>query len=663
MMVGREKRTKMIIAHMVPFKGGGVDWLVGQLLRDLRKMGAHGKVILKSDQENAILDVLNDVCKQRWKENDSTVNRGVESKRWISIQWYRRESGTRSWRSPHAQVRPWDQTQNGTADWHPCNAWMVESEEDIINKFKVGQDGEQPMKDWNVQRCDPWIRERHSPPYPGKNLKGYWCWKNGCKTCGLGKDLAPTSTWLVLREVKWWGRGMSDRRRLKILGNGRRSTRSKGQQWDPNAILTYERVVPRQISQDQRTDATWRKVRFYVKVVYDYKKRICQRQEDGRKVAGECKTMKEGDLSRTNLAHSTECKASVAEILADDVGFQTKMRKTTERKEGERRPSEPIPIVHVGGSSSSGSAHVEPPAHSNSKEKDAVMDSADVEIPLADGARVTINTSSPLSKSETGTKRSRENDEEYEDNVATKLAATSRELAEGCAWTLTEKRSRMFEPVGEPTPWLLPNVVNRPNWALERKQAKINTRPPSSPHRGVDKDATDKLNCVHYRTEREVQHVYGHSAHWSVRRVFRVENLPESISGLIVVFRLSLCFVIVSRLNFATIFVWLKKKLCHPKYHLADHDFVLWWRINEIAPWMTVKSSVVQNCSWKISTILKSFLLSSSCHASVPLFPIPQMTKHKNDPGEDLLISRIQSLRLLLQEWPWPKGTIFFGTG
>ena len=24
---------------------------------------------------------------------------------------------------------------------HPCNAWMVESVEDIINKFKVGQDG------------------------------------------------------------------------------------------------------------------------------------------------------------------------------------------------------------------------------------------------------------------------------------------------------------------------------------------------------------------------------------------------------------------------------------------------------------------------------------------------------------------------------------------
>ena len=51
-----------------------MDWFVGQLLRDLRKMGAHGgKVILQSDQENAILDVLNDVCKQRGQENESAV--------------------------------------------------------------------------------------------------------------------------------------------------------------------------------------------------------------------------------------------------------------------------------------------------------------------------------------------------------------------------------------------------------------------------------------------------------------------------------------------------------------------------------------------------------------------------------------------------------------
>ena len=44
--------------------------------------------------------------------------------------------------------------------------------------------------------------------------------------------------------------------------------------------------------------------------------------------------MKEGDQSRTNSAHSAECRARVAEILSDDVEFRTKMKRAEERKEG-----------------------------------------------------------------------------------------------------------------------------------------------------------------------------------------------------------------------------------------------------------------------------------------------------------------------------------------
>ena len=62
---------------------------------------------------------------------------------------------------------------------------------------------------------------------------------------------------------------------------------------------------------------------------------------------------------------------------------------------------------------------------SGSTEKEVVMDSADVDIPPADGARVTASVSSPLSKSVTGTKRNRENVEECEDSVATKVRATA----------------------------------------------------------------------------------------------------------------------------------------------------------------------------------------------------------------------------------------------
>ena len=71
-MVGRDKRSKMVLAHVVPFKGGGVDGLVGHLLRDL-KNGCPRRSHSRSDQEIAILDVLSDVCKQKGKESDSAV--------------------------------------------------------------------------------------------------------------------------------------------------------------------------------------------------------------------------------------------------------------------------------------------------------------------------------------------------------------------------------------------------------------------------------------------------------------------------------------------------------------------------------------------------------------------------------------------------------------
>ena len=75
-LVGRERKIKMIIAHMVPMKGAGVGWIVDQVARDIKKLGIHGKVIIKSDQENAIMSLLTAVAKSRGadeKGNDLTV--------------------------------------------------------------------------------------------------------------------------------------------------------------------------------------------------------------------------------------------------------------------------------------------------------------------------------------------------------------------------------------------------------------------------------------------------------------------------------------------------------------------------------------------------------------------------------------------------------------
>ena len=142
-MVGREKRSKMMLAHVVPFKGSGVDWLVGQLLRDLRKMGVHGKVILKSDQENTILDVLSDVCKQRGKESDSAVTlvesspKGESQSNGIAERAVQDlEEGVRT-----HKLDLETKFKMAVGIGYPCIAWLVENVADIINKFKIGHDG------------------------------------------------------------------------------------------------------------------------------------------------------------------------------------------------------------------------------------------------------------------------------------------------------------------------------------------------------------------------------------------------------------------------------------------------------------------------------------------------------------------------------------------
>ena len=119
-----------------------------------------------------------------------------------------------------------------------------------------------------------------------------------------------------------------------------------------------------------------------------------------------CKAMKEGDHSRTNFAHSADCRARVAEILADDIEFRTKMRKAVERKEGARRTMEPFPKVT---------------AHPSPQSDDVVMDSADIEIPLSSSANAPI----PPPISVTGTKRCKDDADLEEEQVAKVPAITS----------------------------------------------------------------------------------------------------------------------------------------------------------------------------------------------------------------------------------------------
>ena len=63
-LCAKDRDTKVIFAIPCPGKGGGHEWAVEQLTKVIKKL-SHGKCILKTDQEPALLNLVNEVINNR----------------------------------------------------------------------------------------------------------------------------------------------------------------------------------------------------------------------------------------------------------------------------------------------------------------------------------------------------------------------------------------------------------------------------------------------------------------------------------------------------------------------------------------------------------------------------------------------------------------------
>ena len=73
-LVVKDWRNKAIFAHAVPRKGGGDKWIVKRLVEDLDGLGYGGmKISIRSDQEVGIVDLKNQVRRERWKEFQAII--------------------------------------------------------------------------------------------------------------------------------------------------------------------------------------------------------------------------------------------------------------------------------------------------------------------------------------------------------------------------------------------------------------------------------------------------------------------------------------------------------------------------------------------------------------------------------------------------------------
>ena len=60
-----DQQSGWLAGHVVDSKGSGTRQAVEQVLRDLRRMGHHGKIVVKTDQEAAIMASIRVVAQQR----------------------------------------------------------------------------------------------------------------------------------------------------------------------------------------------------------------------------------------------------------------------------------------------------------------------------------------------------------------------------------------------------------------------------------------------------------------------------------------------------------------------------------------------------------------------------------------------------------------------
>ena len=146
-IVMKDEETKAIVSHVVPHKGD-FQWVATQLNRDLLKWGMRGKITMKSDQEPALIDLLNGIARKRTEiipdsvtliehppSHDPQAN-GMAERAVQSLESMVRtlKLGIEARKGARIPVR------------HSTFSWMVEHAADLLTKYVVGGDGRTPYE-------------------------------------------------------------------------------------------------------------------------------------------------------------------------------------------------------------------------------------------------------------------------------------------------------------------------------------------------------------------------------------------------------------------------------------------------------------------------------------------------------------------------------------
>jgi len=137
-----EEGTKAHKAHIVPGKGN-VEGAVEMLVADIEAIGAKGPIVLKCDQEPALMDLCKSVKKRRTEATHLETARTHDSQ-----SNGRAERAVQSVEGMTRTLKIALEARIGKEIpcEHPVMTWIVEHAAETINRYNVGPDGKTPYE-------------------------------------------------------------------------------------------------------------------------------------------------------------------------------------------------------------------------------------------------------------------------------------------------------------------------------------------------------------------------------------------------------------------------------------------------------------------------------------------------------------------------------------
>ena len=138
-LVGRCRRSKFLTAHVVPSKGESEEWVVDEVMKDLRNMGHHGQLLLRGDQERSLGCVFERIAERRGDKKTiiEEAPKGDSKGNGFAERAVQQLEEIVRVHKLALENRVGQKIPIG----HPCLAWLVRHAADVVNRYLIMQDG------------------------------------------------------------------------------------------------------------------------------------------------------------------------------------------------------------------------------------------------------------------------------------------------------------------------------------------------------------------------------------------------------------------------------------------------------------------------------------------------------------------------------------------